>query len=122
MVLKNLNKNKKGVMIEVLYDSIDNIDNNISVNDILIQNMVNPISEEEFNRLSQYYESLKRACLIDLVNYGHYYDKSKYDFYFNIGDASKGWYKKLILKSNIVDLVLKHRIINFLVLKYYGNK
>jgi hypothetical protein len=101
-------------------DYIDSIDKNISVNDILLENMGNPINEDEFKNISKYFDNLKQVGLIDLIEVSHFYDKSGFDFYFIIGDASRNWYKKLILKSTIIDLVLKHRIINYIVQKYYG--
>jgi hypothetical protein len=106
--------------MKFLHDSVDDIDKNISVNDIIIENRVNPINQHDSNEISMYYENLRKAGLIDLINYGHYYDKNKYDFYFDLGDASRNWYKKIVLKSTIADLVLKYRIINFLVQEHCG--
>ena len=34
-------------------DYIDSIDKNISVNDILLENMANPINEDEFKNISK---------------------------------------------------------------------
>ncbi len=93
---------------------------NISVNDVLIQNQSTPINSDEFKQMSEYFESLKRVGFLDLITNGQYYDKSKYDFYFIIGDASKNWYRKLIVKSTILDLIVKRQLIKFVVLKYYG--
>jgi hypothetical protein len=107
-------------MIEVLHESWRDIGKNISVNDIFIEQHVSPIGDDELLKIERYYESLKKAGFIDLVMNGHFYDKNIYDFYFVIGDASKNWYRKLILKSTVIDLVLKHKIINFVTLKYYG--
>jgi hypothetical protein len=103
-------------MLEIV---LEDLSKNISVNDILIDFITNPISDEEFSDIEKYYENLRKAGFIDLIHNSHYYNKSTYDFYFTIGDASKNWYRKLILKSSIVDLVLKYKIINFVVHKYH---
>jgi hypothetical protein len=92
------------------------VENEISVNDIL---RMDTLTDDKVNQISIYFNDLKKAGLIDLIRNGHYYDKNKYDFYFIIGDASKNWYMKLILKSTILDLVLKYKIINFVVHEYY---
>jgi hypothetical protein len=107
-------------MISVLHDSILEVDKNVSVNDIILQNIENPISDEEYQKIEEYYLNLKKVGLIDLIQHSHYYDVSKYDFYFVIGDASSNWYRKLIFNTSTLDLVLKYKIINFVVHKYYG--
>lgn len=107
-------------MIEVVHESWEDVSKNISVNDILIEQHLQPISDRDLEKIGKYYEALKKAGFLDLVSNGHFYDKNIYDFYFVIGDASKNWYRKLILRSTVVDLVIKRKIINFVVLKYYG--
>jgi hypothetical protein len=106
-------------MTPIFHESINSVDKNISVNSIIIENHYKPITDHELDKLSKYYNDLKKAGLIDLINFSSYYDKDKYDFYFNLGDASGNWYRKLILKSSIVDLVINHNIINFVVEMYY---
>lgn len=109
-------------MLEIAHESWEDVSKNISVNDILIEHIMNPISDEEFSKIENYYENLRKAGFIDLIHNSHYYDKSTYDFYFTVGDSSSNWYRKLILKSSIIDLVLKYKILNFVVHKYYEHK
>lgn len=93
------------------------IEREVSVNKILLDNIKNPLSEGDYEKIEEYYLALKKAGLVDLIGPYHYYDKEIFDFYFHIYDGSKSKVKKLVLKKNIVDLVLKHKIINYIVIK-----
>jgi len=98
---------------------MDTINKNISVNDILLKLSKKPMEMDEFLSVERYFNALRESYLIDLINVSDFYNKDIYDFYFIIEDTSKNWAKKLILKKTMADLVLKYRVVDFLVIREY---
>jgi len=98
---------------------MDTINKNISVNDILLKLSKKPMEMDEFLSVERYFNALRESFLIDLINVSDFYNKDIYDFYFIIEDTSKNWAKKLILKKTMADLVLKYRVVDFLVIREY---
>ena len=98
---------------------MDTINKNISVNDILLKLSKKPMEMDEFLSVERYFNALRESFLIDLINVSDFYNKDIYDFYFIIEDTSKNWAKKLILKKTMVDLILKYRVVDFLVIREY---
>ena len=97
----------------------DSVEKHVSVNKILLKLTKTPMKMEEFTSIEHYFNALRDAFLIDIIGTSHYYNKDVYDFYFIIEDTSKNWAKKLILKKSMVDLILKYRVIEYLIVKYY---
>jgi len=100
---------------------MDTINKNISVNDILLKLSKKPMEMDEFLSVERYFNALRESYLIDLINVSDFYNKDIYDFYFIIEDTSKNWAKKLILKKTMVDLIIKYRVIDFLIIRDYKN-
>jgi hypothetical protein len=100
---------------------MDTINKNISVNDILLKLSKKPMEMDEFLSVERYFNALRESFLIDLINVSDFYNKDIYDFYFIIEDTSKNWAKKLILKKTMVDLIIKYRVIDFLIIRDYKN-
>jgi len=98
---------------------MDTINKNISVNDILLKLSKKPMEMDEFLSVERYFNALRESFLIDLINVSDFYNKDIYDFYFIIEDTSKNWAKKLILKKTMADLILKYRVVDFLVIREY---
>lgn len=95
------------------------INKHISVNKILLELTRKPMKIDEFKSVERYFKALKEACLLDVIGTAHYYDKEIYDFYFTIEDSVQHWAKKLILKKSMVDLILKYRVIDYIVIEEY---
>lgn len=95
------------------------ISKHISVNQILLELSKNPMKIDEFKSVERYFNALKDACLLDVIGTAHYYNKETYDFYFIIEDSSRNWAKKLIIKKTMVDLILKYRVIDYIVIEEY---
>ena len=100
---------------------MDTINKNISVNDILLKLSKKPMEMDEFLSVERYFNALRESYPIDLINVSDFYNKDIYDFYFIIEDTSKNWAKKLILKKTMVDLIIKYRVIDFLIIRDYKN-
>ena len=100
---------------------MDTINKNISVNDILLKLSKKPMEMDEFLSVERYFNAMRESFLIDLINVSDFYNKDIYDFYFIIEDTSKNWAKKLILKKTMVDLIIKYRVIDFLIIRDYKN-
>ena len=100
---------------------MDTVNKNISVNDVLLKLAKKPMKNDEFLSVERYFNALKDSFLIDLINVGEYYNKDVFDFYFIIEDSSNKWAKKLILKKTMVDLIIKYRVIDFLIIRDYTN-
>lgn len=93
------------------------IDRNISINEKILELRKNPLTDEQIQGIAGYFDQLRKAELVDIIDFAHYYDSDKYDFYFNLEDSSSAdtWSGKLIMKSTYVNLVLKNRILDYLV-------
>ena len=97
----------------------DKIEKNISVNDILLKLTKTPMKMDEYLSIERYFNALRDACLIDVVGASHYYNKDVFDFYLIIEDSVKNWNKKVILKKTMADLIIKYRVIEYLIVKEY---
>ena len=97
------------------------VNKNISVNDGLLKLAKKPMKMDEFSSIERYFNALHDSFLIDFVNVGWYYDKNLYDFYFILEDTTTKWSKKIIMKKTMVDLIIKYRVIEFLIIKHYTN-
>ena len=98
---------------------LTNIDRWVSVNELLLEVNEMNLSDEDINKWVRYYHSLVDSSFLKVIEITHFYDKNYYDFYFVIEDSSLNWTKKIIMTSNIVDLVLKHKILHYIAIKYY---
>jgi hypothetical protein len=96
-----------------------NIDRSISVNKLLLEFSEMNLTDGDMDKLDKYYHSLVNGSFLKVIGISHFYDKNYYDFYFVIEDSSLNWTKKIIMTSNIVDLVLKHKILHYIAIKYY---
>ena len=97
----------------------NNIEKHVSANDILLKLTKKPMPMEDFLSIERYFTALKNACLIDVIGTSHFYDKQIYDFYFIIEDSSRNWGRKIILKKSMADLIVKYRVIEYLIIKEY---
>ena len=98
---------------------LTNIDRWVSVNELLLEVNEMNLSDEDINKWVRYYHSLVDSSFLKVIEITHFYDKNYYDFYFVIEDSSLNWTKKIIMTSNMVDLVLKHKILHYIAFKYY---
>lgn len=98
---------------------LTNIDRWISVNELLLEVNEMNLTDEDINKWVRYYHSLVDSSFLKVIEITHFYDKNYYDFYFVIEDSSLNWTKKIIMTSNMVDLVLKHKILHYIAFKYY---
>ena len=100
----------------------DKIEKHISVNDILLKLAKKPMEIDEFLSVERYFNALKSAGLIDIIDTSHFYFKEVFDFYFIIEDSSRHWAKKIILKKTMADLIVKYRVIDYLIIKEYESE
>lgn len=101
---------------------LENINRSVSINQILIELDEMDVTDEQLNKWENYFNSFVKSSFLKIIDITHFYDKNHYDFYFILEDSFDNWTKKVILSSNIVDLVLKHKILHYITIKYYLKK
>ena len=101
---------------------LENINRSVSVNNILLELDTIEMDDEQLNKWEDYFNSFSRSSFLKIIDITHFYNKNYYDFYFILEDSANNWTKKIILTSNIVDLVLKHKLLHYITIKYYIKK
>lgn len=92
---------------------------NVSVNGYLKKMNKDPLSKEELTLISNYTNNLIKSELLNIVDIGHFYDNKKYNKNLTLSDTYNNKHIKLVFNENIHDLLIKYKILEFIIYKEF---